>query len=114
MTSLSYQHVLDYAQKVTKTGTYSRAELETILSAKFLHRKDWLPNLVSEGPTALGSLQLPDRPDAEDTGLLARAKSAICLGLSWLMGDGFGEPREAISLVLDLLEETHVAETSST
>jgi hypothetical protein len=113
MTRLSYQYVSSYAQKVSQTGIYSRTEMEAILSAKFLHRKDWLPDLVSEGLTALGSLQLPDQPDAEDTGLLAKTGSLICLGLSWLMGDTFGEPQEIISLVLDHLEETHAAETSS-
>jgi len=103
MNTPTLTEVVAYADQVARTGRYSRAEMETILVARFLRSQDWLETLTAQGPAGLSSLRnrakLIDRLHT----LLRRLGSLACSLFVWLLGGQFDETHRVIRDVLSNL-----------
>jgi len=96
MEAPTYVEVFAYAGQVERTGSYSREQMESILSARYLYGQEWLPHLVGKGPDALAELKQSKRDAATWRAYFCRQLSLFRCLFNWLMGEEFDEVHETI------------------
>ena len=104
METPTYAQVFAFAGEVEQTGSYSRADMEAILSARFLYHQDWLEHLRDQGPSVLASLRASKQVGTPTRLRFRRAAFLLRSLFSWLMG---GEFDEAHTIVRDILENLY-------